>query len=210
MENFEKLFADKIDAVLGTKDTAHDLAHVQRVVSVAKRLAEEEKAELAVVVPAAWLHDLVNLPKDHPERKKASTFAADEALTFLSSVNYPEKYFKDIHHAICSHSFSAGIKPETIEAKIVQDADRLDALGAIGLARLFSITTQLQRPFYDLNDPFAENRDYDDKLNGIDHIHIKLKSIANTMNSDSAKTEAKRRMKFIDEFLHQLRSEILI
>lgn len=208
MMNFEKLFADKIQSVLGHKDPAHDLAHVTRVVATAKKLAQIEHANLEVVIPAAWLHDLVNLAKDHPDRKKASLLAADEALVFLQSVNYSEKYFKEIHHAICAHSFSANIKPETIEAQIVQDADRLDALGAIGLARLFSITTQLGRPFYDFNDPFAQNRPLNDKDFGIDHIYIKLNKIVSMMNTNSARVEAVRRFKFIEVFLDELKKEI--
>lgn len=208
MMNFEKLFADKIQEILGYKDPAHDLAHVTRVVSTAKKLAEEEGANLEVVIPAAWLHDLVNLAKDHPDRKRASLLAADEALVFLQSVNYSQKYFKEIHHAICAHSFSANIKPETLEAQIVQDADRLDALGAIGLARLFAITTQLGRPFYDFNDPFAQNRPLNDKDFGIDHIYIKLEKIVTTMNTNSARVEAVRRFKFIEEFLDELKKEI--
>jgi uncharacterized protein len=208
MNNFEKLFSEKIQNVLGCLDPAHDLAHVTRVVLTAKKLALEEKANLEVVIPAAWLHDLVNLPKNHPDRKKASVLAADEALVFLQSVNYSQKYFKEIHHAICAHSFSANIKPETLEAQIVQDADRLDALGAIGLARLFAITTQLGRPFYDFNDPFAQNRPLDDKDFGIDHIYIKLEKIAHSMNTKSARVEALRRFKFIEEFLDELKKEI--
>jgi uncharacterized protein len=208
MNNFEKLFSAKIQEVLGCLDPAHDLAHVTRVVSTAKKLALEEKANLEVVIPAAWLHDLVNLPKNHPDRKKASVLAADEALVFLQSVNYSQKYFKEIHHAICAHSFSANIKPETLEAQIVQDADRLDALGAIGLARLFAITTQLGRPFYDFNDPFAQNRPLDDKDFGIDHIYIKLEKISHSMNTNSARVEALRRFKFIEEFLDELKKEI--
>lgn len=208
MENFEKLFSEKIQTVLGYKDPAHDLAHVSRVVSIAKKLAQEENANLEIIIPASWLHDLVNLPKDHPDRKKASLLAADEALVFLQSVNYSQKYFKEIHHAICAHSFSANIKPETIEAQIVQDADRLDALGAIGLARLFSITTQLGRPFYDHNDPFAQRRPLNDKDFGIDHIYIKLEKIVTSMNTNSARVEAVRRFKFIEEFLDELKKEI--
>lgn len=208
MTNFEQLFSDKIQDVLGNKDPAHDLAHVTRVVSTAKKLAAGEGANLEVILPAAWLHDLVNLPKDHPDRKKVSVLAADEALIFLQSVNYPQKYFTEIHHAICAHSFSANIKPETIEAQIVQDADRLDALGAIGLARLFSITTQLGRPFYDFNDPFAASRPLNDKNFGIDHIYIKLEKITHSMNTQSARVEALRRFKFIEEFLDELKKEI--
>lgn len=137
--SFEEIFCEKIFKALGTSDPAHDLAHVKRVVSTSKRLALEEKAELEIVVPAAWLHDLVNLSKEHPQRKLASQMAADEAVSFLRNVHYPDKYLDGVHHAIAAHSFSAGLVPATIEAKIVQDADRLDALGAIGIARLFSI-----------------------------------------------------------------------
>lgn len=208
MNNFENLFSAKIQDVLGCIDPAHDLAHVIRVVSTAKKIAREENANLEVVIPAAWLHDMVNLPKNHPDRKKASVFAADEALQFLQSVNYPQKYFTEIHHAICAHSFSANIKPETLEAQIVQDADRLDALGAMGLARLFSITTQLGKPFYDFNDPFAVNRPLNDKDFGIDHIYIKLEKICHSMNTQSARVEALRRFKFIEEFLDELKKEI--
>ncbi len=208
MTNFENLFSEKIQDILGYKDPAHDLAHVKRVVSIAKKLAHEESAHLEVVIPAAWLHDLVNLPKNHPDRKKASVLAADEAMLFLRSVNYPEKYFTDIHHAICAHSFSANIKTETIEAKVVQDADRLDALGAIGLARLFSISTQLGSLFYDINDPFSKHRPLDDKCFALDHIYVKLEKIAHSMNTESARVEALRRFKFIEEFLDELKKEI--
>lgn len=208
MQKFENLFSEKIENVLGTKDPAHDLSHVKRVVAAAKKLAAKEGAILEVVLPAAWLHDLVNLPKNHPERKEASKMAAVEAIKFLESINYPKEYFEAIKHAIHAHSFSAGIKPETIEAKIVQDADRLDALGAIGLARLFSISTQLNRPFYNSNDAFAENRSYDDSLYAIDHIFIKLEKITQQMNTQSAKEEAQKRFSFILTYLNQLKSEI--
>lgn len=208
MADYEKLFAEKISRVLGDKDPAHDLSHVQRVVNTAKKLALESGAKLEVIVPAAWLHDLVNLPKDHPDRKKASELAGKKALNFLKDVNYPEIYFDEIYHAIHAHSFSAGIKPETIEAKIVQDADRLDALGAIGLARLFSINTQLGRPFYSIDDPFALNRPLDDSKFGLDHVYIKLKKISETMHTDVAKREATHRFKFIEDFLDELKKEV--
>jgi uncharacterized protein len=208
MEAIEKIFADKIQEVLGSLDPAHDLAHVKRVVKAAKALAIEEGANLEIVLPAAWLHDIVNLPKNHPDRKLASRMAAEVALTFLASVNYPSKYFPEIAHAIHAHSFSGGVTPETLEAKIVQDADRLDGLGAIGLARLFSISTQLNRPFYNEVDPFAKTRALNDQENAIDHIHIKLKKVAELMNTNSAKAEAQKRFAFIENYLEQLKTEI--
>jgi len=208
MKQIEKLLEQKIASVLGTIDPAHDLLHVKRVVSMAKKLALEEKADLEVVVPAAWLHDLVNLPKDHPERKLASTMAAKEAVFFLKSIHYPPEKFDAIAHAIAAHSFSSGIMPETLEAKIVQDADRLDGLGAIGLARLFSISTQLKRPFYHGADPFASDRELDDQDNAIDHIFIKLQKVVCLMNTTSAKVEAQKRFSTIENFLSELKREI--
>ncbi|MFA6239045.1 MAG: HD domain-containing protein [Bacteriovorax sp.] len=208
MNNFEILFEKKIQNILGELDPAHDLSHVKRVVSIAKRLSQLENAKMEIVLPSAWLHDLVNLPKDHPERASASKLAASDALSFLSEISYPSEHYKAISHAIEAHSFSANIVPRTIEAKVVQDADRLDGLGAIGLARLFSISTQLNRPFYSFADPFAQNRVLNDKQFAIDHIEIKLKRVVELMNTESAQIEAKRRFNFVVSFLKQLQSEI--
>lgn len=208
MDKFEILFEEKINQVLDRSDPAHDLAHVKRVVANAKKLAQYEGGQLEVIIPAAWLHDFINLPKNHPDRKLASKMAALESIEFLKSIEYPQKYFPAIIHAIEAHSFSGGISPETLEAKIVQDADRLDALGAIGLARLFSVSTQLCRPFYHLNDPFAFSRALDDKQNALDHIEIKLKKITEMMNTSAASKEARDRLKFIEQFVQQLKNEI--
>jgi uncharacterized protein len=208
LKNFEKLMEEKIQTVLGTKDPAHDLLHVKRVVAMARKLSAEEGADLNIVLPAAWLHDIVNLPKDHPDRKRASQMAADTALKFLKSINYPEEYYSSIAHAIEAHSFSANIKPESIEAKIVQDADRLDALGAIGMARLISVATQMGRAFYSESDPFFKHRTPDDSKFTIDHIQLKIKTISETMNTTSARLEAKKRFSYMKLFLDELEGEI--
>lgn len=209
MNSFEKLFEEKINSVLGNKDPAHDLLHVKRVVKMARQLALKERADLDVIIPAAWLHDLVNLPKDHQDRKSASRMAAMEAITFLKDIGFPAKHFPGIVHAIEAHSFSSGIVAETIEAQIVQDADRLDALGAIGVARLFAISSQLGILFYNEFDPLALGRQLDDKKYAIDHIEIKLKKIAQQMNTLSAKSIALERIRFIDTYIRTLESEIL-
>lgn len=208
MNEFEKLFEEKINSVLGSKDPAHDLLHVKRVVKMARELAIKERAQLEIVLPAAWLHDLVNLPKDHKDRKMASRLAAVEAVQFLTAIGYPAKYYPGIIHAIEAHSFSAGIKAETLEAQIVQDADRLDGLGAIGIARLFAISAQMGTSFYNALDPWADGRLYDDKKFAIDHIQLKLKSITETMNTLLAKQEAKRRFLVIENYLEQLKMEL--
>lgn len=189
-------------------DVAHDLAHINRVVKVAKQLACEEQADLAVVIPAAYLHDCVSLPKDHVQRHLASTLAGDKAVAFLSSIAYPEKYYDAIHHAIRAHSFSAKIAPESLEAKIVQDADRLDALGAIGIARCMQVSGALNRALYASDDPFCDGRKPDDALYSIDHFYNKLFCIAESLNTPSAQLEGRRREKVMRIFLDQLALEI--
>ena len=189
-------------------DAAHDMQHIERVVLMARRLAELEAAELAVALPAAWLHDCVTLPKNAPNRHEASRLAAAEAVRFLRSIAYPEAHLAGIAHAIEAHSFSAGITPTTLEAKVVQDADRLDAIGAIGVARCLMLGGVLERPLYNPTDPFCETREPDDLTYTIDHFYRKLLKIGQTLHTTAARAEAKRRNAFMTTFLSQLRHEI--
>jgi len=200
---FARFLADNVAA-----DAAHDLAHVRRVVANARRLADAEGAERAVVLPAVWLHDCVVVPKDSPQRTQASRLAADAVTAFLRSAGYPARYLDDIAHAIAAHSFSARIPPETLEARVVQDADRLDALGAVGIARTLMLGGALNRPFYDPDDPFAVARQPDDGLWTLDHFFTKLLTLADTMQTSTGRAEARHRTAFMQGYLEQLRAEI--
>lgn len=120
-------------------DPSHDIHHVQRVVKLAKALAQKEGANLEIVVPAAYLHGCVYISKSDNRRKRSSMISADRALE-LAEWNYPAEFFPGIHHAILAHSFSANVPAQTLEAKVVQDADRLDAIGAIGIFRCFAFS----------------------------------------------------------------------
>ena len=200
---FRRFVSDQPDA-----DPGHGPTHLERMVATALRLAEEEGARLEVVLPAAWLHDCVHVAKDSPERSRASRLAADHALHFLEDAGYPPACLPEIRHAIEAHSFSAGIAPRTVEAKVVQDADRLDALGAIGLARCLAVGTALGRPLYEPVDPFCRTRDPDDRGASVDHFYAKLLKLAASMQTTAGRREAARRTKFLESFLAQLESEI--
>ena len=189
-------------------DAAHDLAHLSRVVASAERLSIEEGATLDVVMPAAWLHDCVHVPVTSPDRSRASVMAGDAAMQFLRSVGYPAALLDGIHHAIAAHSFTARIAPRTVEARVVQDADRLDALGAIGIARCLMLGGQLGRQLYDRDDPFAERRAPSDAVSSIDHFYTKLLTLADTMQTASGRREARRRTDYMSAYLQQLRSEL--
>lgn len=189
-------------------DVAHDPEHVRRVVANARRLAAAEGAPLDVVVPAAWLHDCVSVPKDSPQRARASRLAADEATRLLTAWSYPAALVPDVAHAIEAHSFSAGIAPRTVAARVVQDADRLDALGAIGIARTLMLTVSLGRPLYDPDDPFCERRAPDDRVAAVDHFYTKLLGLAGTMQTAAGRAEAARRTDVMREWLDALRREL--
>ncbi len=190
------------------QDAAHDLAHIQRVVLTALKLGEEESADLEIIEAAAWLHDCVTLPKNHPRRSEASKLAAKKAGEFLSKVPFPKEKIPDVVNAIEAHSFSGGIQPKTLEAKIVQDADRLDALGAIGIARCFVVGGKLDRAIYNPEDPFCESGVPDDSQWTVDHFKSKLFNLPGEMNTKSAKNEANKRVDFMKLFLQQLSTEI--
>ncbi len=191
-----------------TGDAAHDLAHIHRVVRNAERLAAAERACPEVVMPAAWLHDCVIVPKSSPERRQASKLAAARARTFLAEVGYPAPFHDRIAHAIEAHSFSAGIKPESLEARVVQDADRLDALGAIGIARCLALGGAMGRVLYSDADPFCDARPADDGTFSLDHFPAKLLKLAGTMQTPAGRAEAEIRTDFLRAYLGQLRREI--
>jgi uncharacterized protein len=190
-------------------DPAHDLGHLRRVLSMARRIAGAEGAHDARVLTAsALLHDLVNLPKDHPDRAKASTLSADAAVKALAGKDFSDDQLQSIAHAIAAHSYSAAIPPQTPEARALQDADRLDALGAIGLARMFAVSGGLGRALYDPEDPMALNRALDDKAFALDHLETKLFGLALTMQTETGRAIAEERAEWMHSFRTRLLSEI--
>ena len=189
-------------------DAAHDISHIKRVVKTARQLAEAEGADLAVVIPAAWLHDCVAVAKDDPQRRQASALAAEKAGQLLTEWTYPDQYIPAIQHAIEAHSYSAEIECRTLEAKIVQDADRMDALGAIGVARTIMVGTALNNPLTNPEDPFCYDRKPDDRVAVVDHFYTKLLHLKDRFHTVSARQEASQRHQFMVDFLKQLEREV--
>ena len=189
-------------------DPSHGLDHIERVVAATRRIGGEEGARPEIAIPAAWLHDCVMVEKNSPDRSRASRLAAERAGAFLREIGYPEELIDPIRHAIEAHSFSAGIPPVTIEAKVVQDADRLDALGAVGLARCLMTGERMGLSLYNREDPFCADREPDDGRSAIDHFYVKLFRLPETMQTEAGRREALRRVRFLEEFLTQLKSEL--
>jgi len=207
LDQLQSLCLDYLSKIMAS-DPAHDISHVRRVVQNTVRLTEAEHGNALVTLPAAWLHDCVSVAKDSPLRNQASKLAATKAVKFLQSAGYPEELLEQIHHAIEAHSFSAGIETKTLEARIVQDADRLEALGAIGITRCFLTGGSMGTPLYEASDPFARNRDPDDRRYTLDHFYCKLLGLAETMKTEAGRAEAIKRTGYMKTFLQQLSEEI--
>jgi len=189
-------------------DPGHGIDHVARVVSNTLRLIPIEKADPMICLPAAWLHDSILLPKNSIDRSKASRLAADHAVELLRKIGYPEPTIPEIHHAIEAHSFSAGIPCRTIEARVVQDADRLEALGAIGIARCLQTGAILRQPLYHPVSPFPFDREVNDRAQSIDHFFAKLLKLPATMQTQAGKEEATLRTEIMIAFLKSLCREL--
>lgn len=190
-------------------DVAHDLGHIARVRQTAGALARGQAGVDAEALDiAAILHDLVNLPKDAPDRARASQLSAERAADWLAGQGWPADRVALVAHAIAAHSFSAGIEPQTPEAKILQDADRLEALGAIGLARMFAVSGALGRALFDPEDPLGRNRALDDRAFALDHLETKLFRLAATMQTAEGRAMAAERTAFLRAFRDRLLSEI--
>ena len=189
---------------LTKNDPAHDFEHVMRVYRNAERICKNENGNKKLILSAVLLHDIIKIKN----RKDSALKSAKQSEKILK-----ENYFLDyeitiISNAIKEHSFSKGKIPSTIEGKILQDADRLDAIGAIGLARVFSFSGSNNRPFYDPKDPFSKNRSINDNKWALDHFYEKLLTLEQKMNTKTGKTLAKKRTKILKIFLKELKNEI--
>jgi len=192
-------------------DSAHDVHHLDRVWANARALlAAPEHAgrtDPLVVLAAAYLHDCVAVPKDSPDRPRASRLAAERAMGMLRGIGFPDTLLAAVAHAIAAHSYSAGIPAESLEAEILQDADRLDAVGAIGLARTIAVGAELGRPLFHPTDPAARQRPVDEVAWSADHLMEKIVKLPARMNTAAGRALAERRIAIVHAFLAGLAEE---
>ena len=206
---FEPLKSCVERELAGHMDGSHDLAHILRVWANCQEIAAgEEACDQEILLASAFLHDIVSLPKNAPNRHLASRAAAAKAREILKDLNFPENKTSHVAHAIEAHSFSANLAPRSLEAKILQDADRLDALGAIGIARTFYVAGQMESSLFHPGDAFGAKRELDDKAYALDHFAIKLFGIAKTMQTATGAKLAQSRIDIMRSFCDQLGREI--
>jgi len=188
------------------KHSHHDKYHIERVYNLAVRLAKEEKADLDTVKAAALLHDIARAKEDEGSIDDHANEGAKMAQKILEEVNFPKQKIARVIHCIETHRFRKGLAPKTLEAKILQDADRLDIIGAIGIARVFARGGWSNKPIYDPSIPPKEK--YDGKSETtVNHIREKLLKIKDAINTETAKRIAEARHRYVERFLERLLKE---
>lgn len=167
--------AEDLEPVVDTLgDGSHDLLHVARVWHWCKRIQSALGGDCLILFAACFLHDCHHVEKNAPGRQHASRLSALKARSALRDRNWTEDHIASVEHAIITHSFTGGMQPKTLEAKILRDADRLDSVGAIGIARCFYVAGRIGASFYDALDPLAQFRAMDETSFVLDHFRSRI------------------------------------
>jgi uncharacterized protein len=205
---FEALAEQLIPHAVAGDDGAHDIGHIGRVFANAMRIQASEGGDAELLAAAVLLHDCVSVEKSSPLRAQASRLAAEKAGGILAELGWQRERIEAAAHAIAAHSFSAGISPETLEARILQDADRLDAIGMVGVARLFYIGGRMGSLLYDPADPHAAQRSLDDRHFALDHFAAKLFKLADGFQTGTGRGLAQERGRRLHLFRDMMLEEI--
>ena len=180
----------------------HHIDHIIRVHKLCIKIAETEKANIFILEAAAILHDLGRFLDDKEDIHEIKS--AEKAKEILNNLNIDNNTILLICDAILSHRYSKGIIPKTIEGKILQDADKLDALGAIGIARV--LCHKPNQPLYDLN---SDKNDFENQSGfALYHFYEKILKLDKLLYTQKAKEIAKERIAFTQTFLDELKEEV--
>ena len=207
-DHFAALTVALVDALPPGDDGAHDMAHIARVWANARRITAEEGGDPEILAAAVLLHDCVAVEKSSPLRAQASRLAAARAGELLAGLGWERGRIAAVTHAIAAHSFSAGIAPETLEARVVQDADRLDAIGYVGIARCFYTGGRMGSALYHADDPSAAARELDDRAYALDHFRAKLLRLAEGFTTAAGARMAAERSSVVAAFLAGFEAEL--
>lgn len=200
--------------------SAHNLDHVMRVYNMSLNLAKYEKdVDMDILIPAALLHDIARVEESEDVTGEIdhAVLGSEIAAEILKSLEYEEDKIEKIKHCIITHRFRTGNEPSTIEAKILFDSDKLDAIGAVGIARTFMLSGQcgqkleLNNSINDyLNNNTVENGRIKDmsKHTAFIEYEVKLKNIPDKLYTQKAKEIGEERVKFMDEFFNRLKLDI--
>lgn len=200
--------------------SAHNLDHVFRVYNLCMLLSKyEQDVDMDVLIPAALLHDIARVKESEDKTGEIdhAVLGSEMAADILNNLGYKEEKVKQIKHCISSHRFRTGNEPKTIEAKILFDCDKLDVVGAAGIARTFMLAGQFgQRLSVDeeLEDYLKNNTVTNGRIKDVSkhspliEYEVKFKRIPEKLYTDKAREIGNERLRFMEEYFNRLRMEL--
>jgi uncharacterized protein len=205
---FQQLFQQLSHVLDASSDGSHDISHLNRVWRAARLIAEEEGGDLRLLAAAVLLHDCVTVEKDSPLRGQAARLSAEKAEQLLKELHWSSVDIETVSDAIRTHSYSAGLTPKSPEGRILQDADRLDAIGAVGIARCFYTAGRMGSMLYDALDPQGKERDLNDRRYALDHFPRKLLRLATGFQTPAGSRMAQERHSRLQAFYDAFTGEV--
>lgn len=192
----------------GAVNAGHDINHSLRVVDLCIHICNIEGGDSEILEAAALLHDIGRPAQLKDPAVDHATLSAQLAPDILSGAGFPSQKVPAVVYAIEHHRYSLGLTPDTLEARILQDADRLDISGAVGVAMTYAYSGAMNRKLYHSSDPMAEHRPLNGDEYALDHILSKLMHLSGSMHTATARQLAEERNSFLNGFVNQLFSEI--
>lgn len=209
-----KIFEEQLIGIakkkISKEDPAHDIEHALRVLAISKKIAIAESADFDIIIPSAIFHDIICYPKNHSKRLRSAKESAEYAKKILMEIKFfPKSKIRKVYKSINFCSFTKAKKPDFLEARILQDADSLEATGAISIMRTFSSAGIMGKIFYASADPFCQIRKPDDSEYALDLFFTRLLVVQNRLHTQTAKIMVKKRVMFLKDFLKALQFELL-
>lgn len=185
---------------------AHDWHHVQRVAALAETLAAEYDPDERILFSAVWLHDIGRGREDRGDIDDHAAWGAEEAARLLDGFDVTDSEIEAIQHCIRAHRFSNDVEAETLEAKLLSDADNLDALGAVGIGRVFCYGAEHGQPMHDPDVPI-EADETRSGATSVNHFYKKIFRLPARMYTDAGRRMAEERRAFVEAFVERFEAE---
>jgi uncharacterized protein len=198
---------EEAKSFFGDVNPAHDWKHVRRVENLAEKLAKREEADKEVVKASVLLHDIGRKKEDENEIENHAEWGAEKAEEILEGLGYEKDFIEEVQHCVRSHRYSKDPEPETLEAKVLSDADNLDALGATGIARTFTYGGEHGRVIADPELP-AEEDEEPGGSNSFNHLQKKILNLKSRIYTDAGLEVAGERHSFVEGFVERFKAEM--
>lgn len=208
--HLEEKFLAILKLAIVNHDPSHDYSHTVRVLNLARKIQAKEGGSWDIIMPAVIFHDVVFYPKNSVNAEYATQHSADFAEQALLRFpkEYPPQKSLTVQRCIYECSYSKGLKPTSLESSILQDADRLEATGAISIMRTFASCGAMNLPLYNTEDPFYQKELPERQKAGLDLFYTRLLRVEKEMNTRTARLMAKGRTKLLRRFITQFKEEL--